>query len=135
VLCLVKPSYIFHALISLLNRRRWALRHNGLTSGIGGLIFPFIMNPLLENVGAPWCYRILGFISLVLGLFASLFMKERFPQKGKKLSDLMHFSVAKESTFLVWIAGADLCLLGYLVPFYLIPSKSQISCLLFVFLF
>ncbi|KAG2186016.1 hypothetical protein INT43_002454 [Umbelopsis isabellina] len=106
-------------------RRGLALGICASGSGIGGLIFPFIMNPLLERLGAPWCYRILGFISLALGLFASMFIKERFPQKGKKLGDLMHFSIAKESTFLVWIAGADLCLLGYMVPFYLIPTYAQ----------
>lgn len=115
-------------------RRGLALGICASGSGIGGLIFPFIMNPLLEELGAPWCYRILGFICLALGLFASMFIKERFPQKGKKLTDLMHFSIVKESTFLVWIAGADLCLLGYMVPFYLIPSECS-RFLLFVFLF
>jgi MFS family permease len=113
---------------------QWFEKRRGLAlgvatsgSGIGGLIMPFIMSPILENLGAPWCYRILGFISLAVGLFASIFIKERYPlQQRKKFSELMNFAILKEPNFAIWNISCDLCLLGYLVPFYLMPSKKNI---------
>jgi MFS family permease len=95
-------------------------------SGIGGLIMPFIMNPLLENLGAAWCYRVLGFLALAVGLFASIFIKERYPvQQHRKFSDLLDFSLLKQPNFVIWNIACDLCLLGYMVPFYLLPSKNS----------
>jgi MFS family permease len=112
-------------------RRGLALGVATSGSGIGGLIMPFIMSPLLETLGAPWCYRILGFIALAVGLFASIFIKERYPhQQRKKFTELMNFAILKEPNFAIWNIACDLCLLGYLVPFYLMPSKKrkQIPC-------
>lgn len=112
-------------------RRGLALGVATSGSGIGGLIMPFIMSPLLETLGAPWCYRILGFIALAVGLFASIFIEERYPhQQRKKFSELMNFAILKEPNFAIWNIACDLCLLGYLVPFYLMPSKKKkIPCL------
>ncbi|CAO3688253.1 unnamed protein product [Umbelopsis ramanniana] len=107
-------------------RRGLALGVATSGSGIGGLIMPFIMSPLLETLGAPWCYRILGFIALAVGLFASIFIEERYPhQQRKKFSELMNFAILKEPNFAIWNIACDLCLLGYLVPFYLMPTYAQ----------
>lgn len=109
-------------------RRGLALGMATSGSGIGGLVVPFIMSPLLERLGAAWCYRVLGFISLAVGLFASIFIQERYPSHGrKKLSELMYFGILKNPNFVIWNIACDLCLLGYLVPFYLLPSKNSFS--------
>lgn len=109
-------------------RRGLALGMATSGSGIGGLVVPFIMSPLLEQLGAAWCYRVLGFISLAVGLFASIFIQERYPSHGrKKLSELMYFGILKNPNFVIWNIACDLCLLGYLVPFYLLPSKNSFS--------
>lgn len=112
-------------------RRGLALGMATSGSGIGGLVMPFIMNPLLERLGAPWCYRILGFISLAVGLFASIFIQERYPShQRKKFSELLNFAVLREPNFVIWNIACDLCLLGYMVPFYLLPSKTICSVVL-----
>jgi hypothetical protein len=37
------------------------------------------MNALIQNMGVPWAYRILGLTTLATGLPAAWFLKERVP--------------------------------------------------------
>ncbi|EEB87883.1 hypothetical protein MPER_14574, partial [Moniliophthora perniciosa FA553] len=52
-------------------KRRRGLAMGFVTSGaaIGGIFFPVVVRSLLQNVGFPWCMRILGFVlTVTLGL-------------------------------------------------------------------
>lgn len=107
-------------------RRGLALGLSASGSGIGGLIMPFIMNALLLKYGAPWTYRIIGFICLALGGFATVLVKEKFPEKTgrKKITDIVQWNVLADNNLKLWCAAATITLFGYLIPFFFLPSKS-----------
>lgn len=105
-------------------RRGLALGLAASGSGIGGLIMPFIMNALLQKFGQGWTYRIIGFICLVLGSFATFLVREKYPSTGrKKLSDIVQWSVLKDSNLVLWCVAATVTLFGYLIPFFYLPGK------------
>lgn len=106
-------------------RRGLALGLSASGSGIGGLVMPFIMNALLQKFGAPWTYRIIGFICLALGTVSTLLVREKFPDRGgrKKISDIVQWSVLKDNNLKLWCVAATITLFGYLVPFFYLPGK------------
>jgi MFS family permease len=105
-------------------RRGLALGLSASGSGIGGLIMPFIMNALLQKYGAGWTYRIIGFMCLVLGAIATCLVREKYPSTGrKKLSDIVQWSVLRDSNLVLWCVAATITLFGYLVPFFYLPGK------------
>ncbi|KAK0624372.1 major facilitator superfamily domain-containing protein, partial [Immersiella caudata] len=62
------------------NRRRGLATGIATTSGgVGGIIFPLILQSVLPNRGFPWSCRILAFIVLGLALPANLFLRTRIP--------------------------------------------------------
>jgi MFS family permease len=110
---------------------QWFTKHRGTAlgivasgSGVGGLIVPFIVTPLNRNLGSAWTYRILGFISLVCDIIACIFVKERTPRpkEKKKLSQVVRFSVLKNTNFLLFCIGSDIMLFGYFVPLFFVPG-------------
>ncbi|KAI8577454.1 hypothetical protein K450DRAFT_251711 [Umbelopsis ramanniana AG] len=107
-------------------RRGLALGLSASGSGIGGLIMPFIMNALLLKFGAPWTYRIVGFICLVLGGFATMLVREKFPDKSgrKKITDIVQWSVLADNNLKLWCAAATITLFGYLIPFFFLPTYA-----------
>lgn len=106
-------------------RRGLALGLAASGSGIGGLIMPFIMNALLQKFGQGWTYRIIGFICLVLGSFATFLVREKYPSTGrKKLSDIVQWSVLKDSNLVLWCVAATVTLFGYLIPFFYLPAYA-----------
>ncbi|KAJ2962869.1 hypothetical protein NQZ79_g2034 [Umbelopsis isabellina] len=106
-------------------RRGLALGLSASGSGIGGLIMPFIMNALLQKYGGGWTYRIIGFMCLVLGTFATCLVREKYPSTGrKKLSDIVQWSVLKDSNLVLWCVAATVTLFGYLIPFFYLPAYA-----------
>ncbi|CAM0134996.1 hypothetical protein VKS41_000429 [Umbelopsis sp. WA50703] len=106
-------------------RRGLALGLSASGSGIGGLIMPFIMNALLQKYGAGWTYRIIGFMCLVLGAIATCLVREKYPSTGrKKLSDIVQWSVLRDSNLVLWCVAATITLFGYLVPFFYLPAYA-----------
>ncbi|GAB5592431.1 hypothetical protein Unana1_07331 [Umbelopsis nana] len=107
-------------------RRGLALGLSASGSGIGGLVMPFIMNALLQKFGAPWTYRIIGFICLALGTVSTLLVREKFPDRGgrKKISDIVQWSVLKDNNLKLWCVAATITLFGYLVPFFYLPAYA-----------
>ncbi len=50
--------------------------------GLGGAVTSFGLNSLIQRFGPAWTYRILGLATLVTGLPAAWFIKERVPIRG-----------------------------------------------------
>ncbi|KAG0170574.1 hypothetical protein DFQ30_002291 [Apophysomyces sp. BC1015] len=107
-------------------RRGLALGLAASGSGIGGLVLPFVLSPLNKSLGAPWTYRILGFICLGCDLLACVFIKEKYPRKKgrKKLSDIFKLDVLKDINYVLWCAGSVISLMGYFVPYFFIPTYA-----------
>jgi MFS family permease len=61
--------------------------------GLGGVIFPLILEPLFKSIGFAWATRVFGFILLALLLVANLLIKSRLPHRKltKVIPDLRIF--------------------------------------------
>ncbi|KAI8394330.1 major facilitator superfamily domain-containing protein [Radiomyces spectabilis] len=112
---------------------QWFNRRRGLAlgiivsgSGVGGLIMPFIMQPINAKLGAPWTYRVIGFVCLLCDVVACILVKDKYPRiKGRKrLQDIIQLKVLKNVDFIIWVISADLCVLGYYVPYFFLPSYA-----------
>ncbi|CDS12707.1 hypothetical protein LRAMOSA04893 [Lichtheimia ramosa] len=97
-------------------------------SGIGGLIFPFVMTPINNSLGPGWTYRVLGFIVLACDIVACILVKDRVKRplfQKKKLSDILKFEVFKHKPYRIWALAATIQLMPYFVPFYYLPSYAS----------
>ncbi|CAO3597811.1 unnamed protein product [Absidia cylindrospora] len=108
-------------------RRGLALGIVASGSGIGGLIIPFIMDPINNGLGPSWTYRILGFICLACDLVAVVFVKPRVPvpRQRKRLSDIIKLNVLKDISFLLFCIGSMVVLLGYFIPYFFLPDYAK----------
>ncbi|PSR97215.1 major facilitator superfamily domain-containing protein [Coniella lustricola] len=68
-------------------RRGFATGIASTAGGIGGIIFPIMLQKLLPQLGFAWTTRILGFIMLALAVPYNLWIKARLPpRRDSKLS-------------------------------------------------
>ncbi len=65
---------------------QWFSKKRGLANGIvyaggglGGTAISFAVNGLLQKLGPPWTFRIMGLVVLATGLPAAWLIKERAP--------------------------------------------------------
>ncbi|KAI8340150.1 major facilitator superfamily domain-containing protein [Chlamydoabsidia padenii] len=129
-------SFMYYT--SLFITPQWFTKRKGLAlgilasgTGIGGLIFPFVMTSVNNSLGVHWTYRVLGLMCFVMDLMACGLIKEnpkmKRPQgeKKKKLSDIIQLRVLQDGQYVLWIIGSDIALLGYFIPFYFLPSYGR----------
>ncbi|KAG2193418.1 hypothetical protein INT47_006615 [Mucor saturninus] len=109
-------------------RRGLALGLASGGSGIGGLVLPFVITPINKNLGAPWTYRILGFICLACNIIACIFVKAKNPAKkmkgGKSLRSIFQMDVLKDKNFLLWCFASIIGLSGYFIPYFFVPAYA-----------
>ncbi|KAI9477776.1 MAG: major facilitator superfamily domain-containing protein [Benjaminiella poitrasii] len=122
-------------IVSMSISPQWFVKRRGLAmgimvsgSGVGGLIMPFIMTALNESLGGAWCYRVLGIISFVTSMIATLLLKEKpgttNTTKKTKLKEIVDLSVCKDSKFIIWCLAGNLSMLSYFVPAFYLPSHA-----------
>ncbi|TFL01978.1 major facilitator superfamily domain-containing protein [Pterulicium gracile] len=105
-------------------------RHRALAMGIvlsgagaGGLVFAPLVRTLIDTVGAPWTFRILGIWNLAVGLPIAFLVKYRpgyRPQGRTRLT----WDLLRRGTFVYQAIGAFLQAAGNLVPMYFMTSYS-----------
>lgn len=73
---------------------QWFLKKRGLANGIafagagtGGIVYPFVLNVALSNVGFQWTLRIWAFIIIFIGGFSTLFLRPRIPPTRRSTSN------------------------------------------------
>lgn len=98
--------------------------------GIGGIIFPLILQPLLhENgIGFPWACRILGFIILGLSVPANLFVRSRASiqntESGKRKSVWPDLTIFRDLRYSITCVGFFFMEWGLFVPITYIISYA-----------
>ncbi|KAI8092883.1 major facilitator superfamily domain-containing protein [Halteromyces radiatus] len=117
-------------------RRGFAMGVMVSGSGVGGLIMPFLMNELNENLGGAWCYRVLGIISFAISLISTVLLKEKKEsslnnkaelesvKKSIRWSDVVDFSICKDSKFVIWCVAGNLSMMAYFIPAFFLPSHA-----------
>ncbi|KAG0736776.1 hypothetical protein G6F57_004387 [Rhizopus arrhizus] len=128
-------SIMFYIALSIVPQ--YFSKHRGIALGltssgisIGGLVFPFIMDPLNSRFGANWCYRIMSLVCLVIGLLACCLLgikkdaNSNHTIKMPPLKETFDFSVAKDWRYLLWCITDILLEAGYNTPAYFLPSYA-----------
>jgi predicted MFS family arabinose efflux permease len=119
------------ALVSRTFTSRRAVALGVSTSGApaGGIIYTVMFNQLISKVGFPWTVRLMGFVMLALFTAAAilLLVPERNTQKithtpRRSLIDLRAF---KDLPFWSFTIANFFLYLGYITPFYYIPTYAQ----------
>ncbi|KAM4056685.1 major facilitator superfamily protein [Hirsutella rhossiliensis] len=90
--------------------------------GLGGAITSFAVESLIQRIGLPWTYRILGLMTLLTGLPAAWLIKERVPARPTGLVDWRLF---KDLRFLVVFAAGAVATFPLLVPPFFLPLYSR----------
>lgn len=93
---------------------------NGLVKlggGLGATIIAVVAQALIDRVGIPWTFRILGFITLAAGIPAALLVRERAPSHRAPFIDT---SLFKSMPFMcLFLAGAIGTFALFVPPFFL----------------
>ncbi|TDZ68297.1 Aspyridones efflux protein apdF [Colletotrichum trifolii] len=91
--------------------------------GLGGAVNSFVLDALLNRLGAAWAYRVLALMTLATGLPAAWVVKERVPIRG---SGFVEWRLFKSFTFVfIFLAGAVGTFPLFVPPFFLpLYSKS-----------
>jgi predicted MFS family arabinose efflux permease len=90
---------------------------------IGGIIFPFMLQKLIPEVGFPWSCRIVGFLCLALCIIANILIRNRLPplENADTYPDLRIF---KSAAFSITTLGVFLIEWGLFVPITYISSYA-----------
>lgn len=121
-------------------RRGFATGIASTAGGIGGIVFPIMMQKLLPQLGFAWSTRILGFIMLALAVPQNLWIKSRLPPRREiknlsasvesrtwrhKLSRFLpNFSMFNEPKFAFAAAGIFFMEWGLFIPLTFIVSYA-----------
>lgn len=101
------------------------------TSGApaGGIIYTVIFNQLISRVGFGWTVRIMGFVMLFLFITAALLLSSEGGLKSRAMSDrprvLFDTRALKDLPFWSYTVANFLIYLGYITPYYYIPTYAQ----------
>ncbi|TGJ78169.1 hypothetical protein E0Z10_g10592 [Xylaria hypoxylon] len=91
--------------------------------GIGGVIFPLMLQALFVRVGWGWAIRALGFLCLGLLVISNLLLKKRLPAP-KNSSAHPDFRILKDKAFLFLTIGVFLLEFGLFIPLTYISSYA-----------
>jgi len=94
-----------------------------LGSSIGSLIFPIIFNKLVPQIGYPWTMRTIGFI--ILGLLACALLLYRPRREAMEPRQLFNSRIFTDKTYLIYVFGYFLGMLGLYVPNFFLPSFGK----------
>jgi MFS family permease len=117
------------ALVGIYFSRKRSLAMGIVTSGIavGGIAYIITFDRLTAKKGFPFALRIMGCIALAISLasFPALLSGTsilKVPRKARKLFDA---SAWRDPLFLVFTASSFCCFLGYITPYFFIPTYAQ----------
>ncbi|KAL4862124.1 hypothetical protein BDV12DRAFT_207449 [Aspergillus spectabilis] len=114
-------------------------------SSLGGIIYPIVLNRLIEPIGFGWAVRVIGFIALATLLLPIAVMKQRVtPPKARALIDWSAFTDIPYMTlvlagliafmglftlfFYISYVGSARHLTSNDMAFYLVPILNAASC-------
>lgn len=120
-------------------RRGFATGIASTAGGIGGIVFPIMLQKLLPQLGFAWSTRILGFIMLGLSVPANLWIKARLPPRRETMyagasehrslrsrlaSFVPNFGVFRDKRFAMATAGIFFMEWGLFIPLTFIVSYA-----------
>lgn len=119
-------------------RRGFATGIASTAGGVGGIVFPIMLQKLLPRLGFAWSTRILGFILLAVAVPANLWIRTRLPPRkrpadaaggdrrwrGRLASLLPDFRVFRDKRFALAAVGIFFMEWGLFIPLTFIVSYA-----------
>lgn len=92
-------------------------------SSIGGIVMPLILSKMLNNssISFAWSVRIVGFIVLILMVFACMAVKPRVPPRKTRLFLIDPW---KQARFVMFIAALLVIFVGMFTPIFYLPAYA-----------
>ncbi|KAF2088466.1 major facilitator superfamily protein [Saccharata proteae CBS 121410] len=100
---------------------------NGITSagsGIGGLIFSFATQAMINNISLPWALRIIGIVSGVMNVAATALIRSRNEVIRPTMSGFDSKLLKRQSVVLL-LAWAFVSMLGYMALLYSLSDYAK----------
>lgn len=94
-------------------------------TGVGGIIFPIIIQQLLPRIGFGWTVRALGFIMTGIGALTIAFLKTRIPPR--KSGPIIEWAAFKENTYRLYLIGMFLNFWALYFAFFYV--SESLACL------
>jgi MFS family permease len=93
-------------------------------SGIGGLIYSLTTEAMIQKLGLPWAFRILGIVSGVVNFTCSVVVRDRNKQVG---ASLLAFDVRlfRRPEFWLLLGYGFFSMLGYIVLLFSLPNYAR----------
>ncbi|KAF2192610.1 MFS general substrate transporter [Zopfia rhizophila CBS 207.26] len=117
------------ALVGIWFQRKRALAMGFVMSGIavGGIIYIIMFDRLTDSIGFPWAIRSMGFIALFAALlsFPALLSGSSMLGQPRKARALFDKSALKDRLFIIFTCSTFFTFLGYIVPYFYIPTYAQ----------
>ncbi|CAG8908933.1 unnamed protein product [Penicillium egyptiacum] len=114
---------------SFTTRRAVALGVSSSGAPVGGIIYTIMFNQLIPKVGFPWTVRLIAFLMLALFIAAAILLlwPERRSAKVKTTQrrSLIDLRAFKDLPFWSFAIGNFFLYLGYITPFYYIPTYAE----------
>jgi MFS transporter, MCT family, solute carrier family 16 (monocarboxylic acid transporters), member 3 len=93
-----------------------------LGGGLGATVLSIMLEALIQRVGIPWMFRVLGLVTLATGLPAAWLIKERSPPRNAPFIDLSMFrSLPFAAVFLASAIGT----FALFIPPYFLPLFAR----------
>lgn len=109
----------------------WFTKRRGLAFGVmatgssvGGVVFPIMMNNMIQTVGYGWAMRTAAFIILVLLVVTNLTLRSRRVRVQAKLPRESLTKPLRELTFVMLFIGLFLVPFGLYAPITYIPTVA-----------
>lgn len=96
-------------------------------SGLGGLSMSNIIQALISTVGVHWCFRIVGFICLVMLTFTACVVRPLYPPPPRQLLQCFDLKPFRNIQFCLLFAIQFLGNFAFNVPSGFLPCKSELS--------
>lgn len=107
------------------HRRALALGVTASGSSLGGVIFPIMVERLVQEVGFGWAMRISGFLILLMLLIANVTVKSRIPPSPKPFILMEFIHPLMEVPFLLLCIASFLFFLGLFLPINFIILQAE----------
>ncbi|GAA5981891.1 hypothetical protein JCM11641_001933 [Rhodosporidiobolus odoratus] len=106
-------------------RRATALGILATGSSFGGMIYPAMLNQLFDKVGYGWAVRAAAFITIGLVGIALVLVNSRLPPRPlPKATQIFDMSPLKERSFLLFVLGETIIMLGLYMPYFYIQDYA-----------
>ncbi|KAF2643312.1 MFS general substrate transporter [Massarina eburnea CBS 473.64] len=117
------------ALVGIWFERKRAMAMGFVMSGIavGGVVYIIMFDQLVPTAGFPWAIRSMGFITLTTALlsFPALLSGSKVLAQPRKARRLFDPSALHDRLFLIFTASTFFNFLGYIVPYFYIPTYAR----------